>query len=79
MTCTRICSTSLDTDGFKNMIITELENLVGKNVELLISGHFFTGNVISTDAASDTIQLKEDDGSVSIIDASAIALLKVQS
>ena len=61
------------------MMITKLEDLIGKNVELLVSGHFFTGQIVDVDPATDTITFIEDaETSVkNTIDATAIALVKV--
>jgi hypothetical protein len=61
------------------MLITKLEDLVGKEVELLVSGHFFIGRITSADPASDTIEFVEDGNSYAYtIDTGAVALVKVQ-
>ena len=60
-------------------MIIKLEDLVGKDVELLISGHFFVGRVIEVDPASNTIVFEEDGEEVPtkcIVDVDSIAMVK---
>lgn len=59
------------------MLITELESMVGKEVELLVGGHFFTGRVSAADPASDTITFVDEDNSSYTIDAGAVSLFKI--
>lgn len=63
------------------MNLAKLEDLISKDVELMVGGHFFTGRIVEADAASDTIVFEENDGEVNskcTIDASAVQLVKVQ-
>ena len=59
------------------MILVEMENMVGKDVELMIDGHFFNGRVTAADAATNTITLQEEDGSSYLVDVEAISMVKV--
>jgi len=59
------------------MNLAKLEDLISKDVELMVGGHFFTGRIVEADAASDTIIFVEEDSSKCTIDASAVQLVKV--
>lgn len=59
------------------MLITKLEDALGKEVEIMVGGHFFMGRIVEVDPAGDSIVFTEDDGNNVTIDAGAVQLLKL--
>lgn len=60
------------------MLLTKLEDVLGKQLELMIGGHFFKGRIVEVDPASDTLVFTDDDGENYTIDAGAVALYQLE-